>query len=227
MSSTDFKELTLDYWVKRWDEKDTPWDDEEVNPDLIKVQDEMLFKENCRILFPLCGKTVDMKYLSDKNHSIVGIEFVSQSVIDFFKQHNITYQKTSDDVIDVYRGISSDVTIYCGDIFRVNGEILGKFDAIWDRGSFIAINPSDRQKYARLMRSLMTSQTRYYLQAVCYDQSQHRGPPFSVTDDHMKEVFGEDFEIQIREDPFENPKSAEVYKLSWWKDKKYLLRLKS
>ena len=36
--------------------------------------------------------------------------------------------------------------IYVCDLFSVNKQKLGTFDAVWDKGSFVAILPSNRPK---------------------------------------------------------------------------------
>lgn len=44
------------------------------------------------ILFPLCGKTVDMKAVLDVNHHVIGIECSSLGIEAFFNENNIQYQ---------------------------------------------------------------------------------------------------------------------------------------
>ena len=37
--------------------------------------------------------------------------------------------------------------IFHSDLFSIDSEICGKFDAIWDRGSLVAIYHQDRKRY--------------------------------------------------------------------------------
>ena len=36
--------------------------------------------------------------------------------------------------------------IYCCDLFKVDATAIGKFDAVWDRGSLVAIFEEDRER---------------------------------------------------------------------------------
>ena len=54
----------LDYWSRRWKVKDTPWHIIGVNKFLYNHFEHIrrVKEEPCRVLVPLCGKTVDMKW---------------------------------------------------------------------------------------------------------------------------------------------------------------------
>lgn len=48
------------------------------------------------VLFPLCGKSVDMKAVLDVNHRVIGIECAQLGIEAFFNENNIAYQATDD-----------------------------------------------------------------------------------------------------------------------------------
>ena len=48
------------------------------------------------ILFPLCGKSVDMKAILDVNHHVIGIECAQLGIEAFFNENNIQYQVADD-----------------------------------------------------------------------------------------------------------------------------------
>jgi thiopurine S-methyltransferase len=55
-----------------------------------------LEQQQC-VLFPLCGKTVDMKAVLDAKHKVIGIECVQLGVEGFFEEHNIEHDIEDDE----------------------------------------------------------------------------------------------------------------------------------
>ena len=60
----------------------------------------------------------------------------------------------------------------------MNLEILETpIDRVFDRGSYVAIEREDREKYVKLMLTLMSPKFKYLLAAVQYDPTKFDGPP--------------------------------------------------
>ena len=47
------------------------------------------------------------------------------------------------------------ITIFACDLFDVTPEMVGKVDAVWDRGSFVALSFDTRPRYAALLKTLV------------------------------------------------------------------------
>lgn len=63
-------------------------------------------KKQQSVLFPLCGKTLDMKAVLDLGHKVIGIEGSRTAVEQFFDENHLSYQvKTENDyeIIQVNR----------------------------------------------------------------------------------------------------------------------------
>ena len=45
------------------------------------------------ILFPFCGKAVDMKAYYDEGHTVFGIDCSLEPILDFFKEHALEYDR--------------------------------------------------------------------------------------------------------------------------------------
>ena len=75
---------------------------------------------------------------------------------------------------------NSSVDIFQGDFFDLNQEHVMPFKAIYDRGSIVAIDQSEREKYVNHLMSFLESGGRLLLISLEYDQKQMLGPPFSV-----------------------------------------------
>ncbi|KAK2156859.1 hypothetical protein LSH36_203g00031 [Paralvinella palmiformis] len=183
-------------------------------------------RQNIKIFFPLCGKTVDMKWLYDLGHTIVGVEGAQKPVEEFFKENDIEY--TVHVVNDVnghlYQSLDKRISLYLCDIYDFNSLVEGQFDAIWDRGSFGAINKSERARYAALLLSMMAPGCRYLLDNFSYDETHYIGPPRNVTEKDMQELFGSMCDIKLL-DTFDmlTPERAVLHGLNKFDEQLWLL----
>lgn len=192
-------QLKVEDWV--WEkEKDPPFHSTNVNSVLIR-HTGALFPDGKkgRVFVPLCGKSVDMLYLADLGHEVTGLEFSEIGVEAFFEENKLNFTKESlpEAAFVVYKATERNITIYRGDLFDFNVGICGKFDAIWDRGSYVAVNVDQRTAYTDLIFTLMRPDAKLLLETFSYDGSKYAGPPHRVTEDHMKETFGRLFNFQL------------------------------
>lgn len=149
-----------------------------------------------RVLVPLCGKTVDMMWLVQQGHTVVGVEGVKQAIVEFMQEHDLTFtvEKLPGDV-DVFSALDGKLRIVRGDLFSpaLSAEVVGPVDCAWDRGSLVAVDPSQREAYAAKLISLLQPGATALVEVVRYDQSEMDGPPFSVTDAHMRHLYSRRF----------------------------------
>jgi len=222
--------LSLAYWNKRWTNGNTGFHEKLPHKDIAKIRGELLWKPSTRIFFPLCGKSVDMFVLAEEGHEIVGLECSEVAVSEFFAENNLefTREPSSDGNFDVFTSNRLKLKLIRGDLFAAGSQLLGKFDSVWDRGSLIAIDPSQRNRYASVIKSVVQSDTRYFIQGVEYDESrvENAPPPFSLPEKAVRALFGEDFHVEVREN--ENCReSAKTYNLEEFFNVKYTLTTKN
>lgn len=43
------------------------------------------------MLFPMCGKVIDMKYFWEQGHEVFGADCASEAIQDFFAEQKLTY----------------------------------------------------------------------------------------------------------------------------------------
>ena len=48
-------------------------------------------KSNLSILVPLCGKTLDITWICEKGHNVVGCDLSDVAAREFFEENNILY----------------------------------------------------------------------------------------------------------------------------------------
>ena len=113
-----------------------------------------------RVLVPLCGKTVDMPFLTSSGASaVVGVEGSQRAVSEFFEEN--TPEGAGVEVTEVggfavhSSEADSDMELWLGDFFKLEPDTVGRFDAVWDRGAFVAIEPALRGEYGATVRGVL------------------------------------------------------------------------
>lgn len=161
-------------WLDRWQEGRIGWHETSGN---------MSLKKHWRIsgrtvLVPLCGKSVDLRWLAEQGNQVVGVELSSIAVEAFFAEQELAYSVAEGDLLR-YEASNADITIYCGDFFALNSV---QCDAHYDRGALVALPAEMRPLYAAHVSSLLTDDAEQLLITLEYDSSVANGPPFSLGD---------------------------------------------
>lgn len=189
----DVTSMSVDDWEYRWKLEQTQFHVPRVHPMLEKHLDKLTQgKIRQRIFLPLCGKSIDIRWLSDQGHEVVGNEAVAMGCQQFFEEQDIPYKVEPLPGIDGDIYTSTDgrsITLYRCDFFDMSREVCGQFDAVWDRGSFVAISVADRKRYAIKIRSLLKDDCRYLLDCFLVDNEVFGGPPFNCDEDDVKKYF--------------------------------------
>ena len=110
---------TAEYWLKRWENNDIEWQRDTVNKFLIKYIHELTSgRSNLRVFVPLCGKSIDMLWLADQGHSVVGVEVAKLGIESFFEENSLTFSlekvklAAAVDLVDVYKCVEKQITIF-------------------------------------------------------------------------------------------------------------------
>ncbi|MPC40763.1 Thiopurine S-methyltransferase [Portunus trituberculatus] len=91
--------------------------------------------------------------------------------------------------------------MYCCDIFKMDMESLGKFDAVWDRASLVAIYEEDREKYAKVIKALLAPDFRYLISTTQYTPLEvYSGPPRNIPTALVEKLFSDVCELQVLEE---------------------------
>ena len=174
-------------WESRWQEDRIGFHLKEVNPYLIKFSDQLLFQNPDRVFVPLCGKSLDLCWLTKKTSKVIGIELVKKAVLDFFTENNIAYLVRQEETFQKFT--SKFIDIYLGDFFELKPEDTPPFKAIYDRASIVALEELERRKYADHLISFIDPAGRILLITLEYNQNQMEGPPYSVPQEEIESLF--------------------------------------
>jgi thiopurine S-methyltransferase len=154
-------------------------------------------------MVPLCGKSLDMWWLRERGHPVVGIEISAIAVRDFFAAAGLTPNVTRTDRFEVSEG--GGVRILQGDFFDLRPQDLEDVGGVYDRAALIALPPNLRLAYARSLAEKLPKRVRILL--VCLESNKFGvgGPPFSVDEKEVREIYEPAFRVElVRRTPFED-----------------------
>eukprot|EP00977_Amphora_coffeiformis_P016520 scaffold5138_cov170-Amphora_coffeaeformis.AAC.1 len=150
-------------WKDKWATNTIGWHGDGVN-DAIKAHGDKLLKANdsctvdMRVFVPLCGKSLDVAYFASHEDvtEVVGVDGIRKALEEFTNEHPDLELKEMEptESYEVFKG--NKITLLKGDFFELNDEFTGgKFAAIYDRASLVAIRPEMREKYMEVMQRII------------------------------------------------------------------------
>lgn len=195
MKETDSYNDINSNWIKRWQEQNIGWHHVEYNPHLLNHWHSLHMPTGSLVLAPLCGKSRDMVWLAQQGYRIRGIELSSLAVEAFFKENKLQPTVRKHGEFDCWQTDSYE--IYCGDIFHLQASDCKDVNVVYDRASLIALNPEQRRHYASMLIDLLPEKSRMLLVAMEYPQEQMQGPPYSVEEQEVRELFNRRYKVEL------------------------------
>lgn len=168
-------------WIARWEQGRTGWHEPDGNAALKRHWPDL--PEDARVLVPLCGKSRDITWLEARGLAIVGAELSRLAIQAFFAENNLGYSTIPQGALTQYKCTERNISIYCGDYFALRCEPC---DALYDRGSLVALPANRRADYVRHTNSLLRSSAARMVITLEYDQSRVDGPPWSVSESEIR-----------------------------------------
>jgi thiopurine S-methyltransferase len=177
-----------EFWLDKWQNNDIPFHLELPHPLLDRFWPLLQAKQKNTVLVPLCGKSQDIYWLSQKGLAVIGIELSPIAIKAFFDNNQLEFEKNPKGNFIYYQ--SQNITLICGDIFKLTKEDLGQIDYIYDRAALIALSSPLRKKYGQHLLNLAPQLKRMLLISNEYPQHLMQGPPFSVDQTMVKNYYG-------------------------------------
>ena len=146
------------------------------------------------VYVPFCGKSVDLLWLRDRGHSVVGVELSGVALEAFCLEHGISARRRVVGRFDVYEAPS--IKLFCGDFFSLDADQLGRIGAVYDRAALIALDAPLRRLYVERITELTRSGVNILLVTLEYPQEQKAGPPFSVDAIEVTKLYAHHYSIQ-------------------------------
>jgi thiopurine S-methyltransferase len=142
----------------------------------------------------LCGKSLDMLWLRDQGHFVIGVELAAAALEAFCLENGIPARRRVGGDFDVYE--AENLALFRGDFFKLTPDLLGDIAAIYDRAALISWTAELRPAYADHVAVLAPSGMPMLLITLEYAQAQMPGPPFSVARDEVERLYSANFKIR-------------------------------
>ncbi len=181
-------------WLERWEKRQIGFNQNTPSEYMMKYFERLALPKGSRVLVPLCGKTIDILWLLSEGYEVVGIELSQIAIEELFNDLDKSFTLFS--LGDLTKYSSGNLSVFIGDIFDVNADMLGKIDAIYDRAAIVALTPEVRKKYTAHLREISNTAAQL-LVTVEYDQSLRDGTPYSVEEKEIKEHYATHYKIEL------------------------------
>jgi thiopurine S-methyltransferase len=184
-----------EFWLDRWRSAQIGFHQSAVDRHLKAYWPALKVAPASQVFVPLCGKSLDMLWLREQGHAVIGVELAPMALESFCMEHGIPARRRSIGPFDLYE--APGFTLYCGDFFKLTPALLGNISAVYDRASLISWTPSVRASYVEQMTGLTTPGTKQLLIAVEFPAEQMSGPPFPVTRDEIERLYAPHHSIRL------------------------------
>jgi len=211
-----------DYWIKRWKEGKTGFHQADVNPKIIEYRARFIDENTSRIYLPLCGKSQELQWLANQDLEVVGSDVSSIAFQTFFEEQERPFS--------IQNGVytSGNIRLHEADFFKLGRSEIGQFDAIYDRAAMVAIDNARHEAYADRLLKLLVPGGRILLISFNYDPAEMAGPPFSLSDETIRFVFGDaHIELLEQNDILTDEPKFEARGLTWLKESVWLIKART
>jgi thiopurine S-methyltransferase len=215
-----------DFWLERWQQGQIGFHQAHINALLLRHWPTLGVVAGASVLVPLCGKSLDLRWLAEQGHRVVGVEVSPLACAAFFADQGWQAALEPFDRGVRYRGQgpAAAIELWCCDWFGLTPGDLGPIDAFYDRGSLIALPEPTRRQHALQLARLLSADATGLLITLDYPQAERAGPPFAVPAAEVMALFGEAWRVQSleAEDMLARPDARErqwglsrVQQLAW------------
>lgn len=202
--------MELSYWQSRWRKGNTGFHMKNGYSGLRKHWETLPLPGSPNVLVPLCGKSDDMRWIVEQSGNVTGVEISEIAAQQFFSNQGISPAVATHPNFKIYK--SEKISIWCGDFLKLSGRKMPLFDLIYDKAALVALPPLMRQNYVKKIISLTGPQTNILLHGFSYNQHEMNGPPFSVPENEVEALFGDEFSFTVLERDSLNTEKYQKFK---------------
>ena len=185
--------MQAEFWHERWQQNQIGFHQDGINAHLQEFWADLDTPSAGRVFVPLCGKSRDMLWLRTRGHEVVGVEISPKAVEDFFAENHLDPEIS--DQGPFKRWETDGLAILCGDFFDLTAHDLAAVTSVYDRASLVALPPDMRAQYANHIAVILPPAVGMLLVSMEYPQDEMRGPPFSVHEPEVCELYQRGYAI--------------------------------
>lgn len=186
-----------EFWHNRWANKQIGFHEGTVNQFLHDHWAAVVGHDSHddTVLVPLCGKAHDMWWLNDLGHPIIGVELSDVACKDFFEEAEEKATVHPGEPFIKFR--HDTLELWCGDFFQLVPDDLTNVRLVYDRAALIALPPNMRKDYVEHLTAVTPDNCTILLITLDYDNDEVKGPPFNVSDEEVRALYGEDYDVEL------------------------------
>lgn len=185
------------FWLQRWREGRTGFHQDRVMPLLEKHWAALALPTGSRVLVPLAGKSLDMIWLAEHGHRVLGVELSALAVEQFFAENGLQPQVHESRYGRHY--VAGAIEVICGDVFALDHVALADCGGVYDRAALIALPQAMRERYVGELHARLPADCRGLLITLEYPQLEKAGPPFSVDKHEVHRLYDARWTIDLLE----------------------------
>ena len=178
--------MKAEFWLNKWKLNEIGFHQESANEALQAFWPSVRAPAGGAVLVPLCGKSLDMCWLAEQGHAVVGIEVSPLACEAFFD--GLELEPRIDKAGDLLRMAAGPYCLLQGDFFAVTAADIGAADAFYDRAALVAMPPDAQPAYVRQLISLLPPGTPGLVNCVEYPKAAIEGPPFSIDEARLRRL---------------------------------------
>ena len=186
-----------DFWHQRWHDNQIGFHQDKPTPLLLKHWPALGMPVGAKVFVPLAGKSLDMAWFAAQGYRVLAVELSQVAVDQFIEEHQLAPEVSESRYGTHY--VAGSVEIIRGDVFALDVEALADCSVVFDRAALIALPPELRQRYARELYALLPPGCRGLLITLEYPEHEKQGPPFSVTEAEVHELYARDWHVEVLE----------------------------
>ncbi len=184
------------FWIERWQKGETGFHRAAPHDQLVRFWPTLGLAAGSPVFVPLCGKSVDMAWLAEAGHRVIGAELSELAVDSFFAERGLEPEVEARPGFAVKR--AGPYEIWCGDIFALPAAVTANIAAVYDRAALVAFPPAEQPRYVAKLTELTPRTAPIALVGLAFNQS-FDGPPFATGLDTVVALFGPSHEVAVLE----------------------------
>ncbi len=186
--------MEKDFWLERWEKEEIGFHQGDFNEHMRRYWEAPM---GCEVFVPLCGKSLDMLWLRDRGHKVLGVELSEIAIRSFFEENGMEPVKTARGKFESWE--AGNITLLCGDFFDLEPCDLEKTKAVYDRASLVALPIEMRKSYAEHLAEILQPGTGTLLITFDYPAHEMQGPPFAVSIGEVRALYDGCAEVVLLE----------------------------
>lgn len=188
--------MKKEFWIEKWQNKQIGFHKDFTHPLLIQYLQLLKLSKGDTVFVPLCGKSIDMLWLNDQGYQVIGVELSELAIEEFIDENKLKATQDREGGFKIYH--FENITIYQGDFFAMNKEIMSSVNAVYDRAALIALPDDLVKKYSTKMLEIIPKSAKQLLITLEMNRKTGSlGPPFSTSSEKVKRLYGASKSIQL------------------------------